>query len=300
MISKSVAILGAGFIGKNLINHCLRHQCQVNVLSRGKSTVDGVKWIQSPLCDKNALNEAIKGVDAVFHLISSTVPGDQANISEELFCNLSEMIQLLDLCVQNKIKRIVFVSSSSIYGPQKQLPVVEDVIPNPISAHGIQKLALEYYLKLYNYDHGLDCKIIRLSNPYGPGQNLLGRQGFISIVLGNILNNLPIQIRGNGKIIRDFIFIEDVVGACFSLGKINTEYSVFNIGSGVGYSLNDVIDILRSILNFSVPVIYTEYRSADIPESVLSISRAQQVFNFSPKVSLEEGLNIYLKQHGMV
>lgn len=293
MINRSVAILGAGFIGGNLVARCIEEGCRVRVLSRGQSTVSGVKWIQSVLSDRRAVAEAIQGVDIVYHLISSTVPGDQVNISQELFCNLSEMIQLLDLCVEYKVKRIVFVSSSSVYGPQK-IPVDEDAIPNPISAHGIQKLSLEYYLKLYEHEHGLECKIMRLSNPYGPGQDLNGRQGFISIVLGNILADQPTLIRGDGEIVRDFIYIDDVVDACLVLGENETEHTVFNIGSGIGHSLNEVVDALRSIGSLSVPVVYRESRRVDIPRSVLSIERARNELNFSPQVSLEQGLSRYL------
>lgn len=300
---RSVAVLGAGFIGKNLIEACLAQQFVVRVLDRKSCPADlcgKVTWIQGTFDSVANVSDTVRGVDVVFHLISNTVPGDVIDVSKELFDNVSQTIQLLDLCVAENVGRIVFVSSSSVYGPKLVTPIGETALPNPISAHGIQKLTLEYYLRLYKYERGLDCKIMRLSNPYGMGQDVNGRQGFISILMGNLLASRVTRIRGDGRIVRDFININDVANACLLLATTSSDRITFNIGSGEGVTLNDVIANVESILGHSMSVEYIDSRRADIPVSVLDIRKAMDHLGFRPLIPLRDGLSQYLSLNGIL
>ncbi|EKD45974.1 MAG: hypothetical protein ACD_69C00063G0002 [uncultured bacterium] len=297
-MSNNISILGAGFIGLNLVNYYLSLKgYKVRVLDRNpkpKEMSEEVEWIQGNLGVYEDIVKAISGSQIVFHLISNTVPGDMVDINKELFEHVLQTIQLLDICVRHSVKRVIFISSASVYGIQSKLPISESSLPSPISSHGIQKLTIEHYLHLYLYDFGLDYKIMRLSNPYGKGQNLFGRQGIISILLGNILSKQKMKIRGDGTAIRDYIYIDDVIRALFLAASTESKKNVFNIGSGQGVTLNEVVYEVSSLLGQVINVEYIGTRKADIPSSVLDVSLAQMELGFTPRFSLRDGLKQYL------
>ena len=243
-------VLGCGFIGLNFIEFALQRGYKLRVLDHNdcpKKLENKLIWVKGDLSNELAVRKLLSGADLVFHFISSTVPGDVVDESCELIQNVAQTLQLLKLCVQEKIRRIVFISSASVYGIQTVLPIPETATTHPICSHGIHKLTIEKYLQLYQYQHGLDCKILRLSNPYGPGQRINGRQGVIAIAIGKILADEPILIRGDGEIIRDFVYIDDVSEALHLIAISQTEESIFNVGSGEGYSLNQLIKLIEGI-----------------------------------------------------
>ncbi len=298
-----LAVLGAGFIGLNFIRHALNQGATLNVLDHKPCSVSikgDVNWFVGDLSNEQLVQTVITGADAVFHFISSTVPGDELNIDSELQQNVFQTLQLLNLCVRAHVRRVVFISSASVYGLQAQLPIPETASTNPISAHGVHKLAIEKYLQLYNYLHGMYCKILRLSNPYGPGQKLDGRQGFVAIAIRRILSGEGIVIRGDGSIIRDFVYIDDVCDTLFHAGHVDSAEVVFNVGNGQGYSLNEVVGRLEQLLNRPIPITYVANRSIDIPESVLDVSLARGVLGMGAGTSLETGLAATLKFHGLL
>ncbi|WP_151448094.1 NAD-dependent epimerase/dehydratase family protein [Lacisediminimonas profundi] len=297
------AILGAGFIGMNFLRHALDLGGVLHVLDHNPPPPDlqgKLRWTIGDLGDEQQVAQVLDGADTVFHFISSTVPGDQVNIASELQQNVFQTLQLLNLCVQLRVRRIIFVSSSSVYGVQDTLPIPETAATDPISAHGVHKLTIEKYLQLYRYTHGLDCKILRLSNPYGPGQNVHGRQGFIAIAIGRIIEGKEIAIRGDGKIIRDFIYIQDVCHALQAAATTLSDERIFNIGCGQGCTLNQVIATMEDVLGRKLNVVHTESRFVDIPESVLDISRSRNVLGLPPALSLREGLVRTLSHHGLI
>jgi len=297
------AVCGAGFIGKNLVNELVRNNCNVNVLDRNtcpEEFKDQVNWITGEFSDQSNLAETLSGVEVAFHLVSSTVPGDESiDPIKELSENIFSTIKFLDTCKQQEVKRVVFVSSSSVYGLQETMPIPEGVVTNPISSHGIQKLTIEKYLLLYQFLHGLDVRIVRLSNPFGPGQSLFGRQGFIAMAIGKMINNQPILLRDSGKPVRDFIFIDDVSHALFLAGTKGKTTSVINIGSGVGYSLVEVVRLFEEVTGKSILSELGELRKVDIPVSVLDVSLAHEQLGFQPKFTMREGLIQTFRHHGI-
>lgn len=300
MLNK-IAILGAGFIGLNLVNSFLRSGHDVKVLDRGEQPADlthpQLKWIKGEVGDEVCLSSALQDVDVVFYLVSSTVPGDNVDVSKELFVNVGQLLKSLELCDSFGVKRFIFFSSSSVYGTQTIVPTAEASVPLPISAHGIQKLTMEYYINLFSRQSKVECKIVRLSNPFGPGQNIYGRQGFISIVIGHLKDGSPVNIRGTGLDVRDYIYIDDVVESCHKLITSESRSIVFNIGCGQGASLNDVIVAFESLLGRSLNVNHIECRASDIPISILDVTKAKNELEFSPKTSLIEGIKTFLKHH---
>lgn len=299
---RPLTVLGAGFIGRNFLAAALGNGWSIRVLDHHPCPQEfkgRLDWIQGDMGSRADVHAALDGAGTVFHFVSSTVPGDEVDESLELQQNVFQTLQLLKLCVQEKVGRIVFASSSSVYGVHEQIPVPETASTDPISSHGIHKLAIEKYLRLYQYHHGLDCKIARLSNPYGPGQSIDGRQGFVGIAIGHILRGQPIPVRGDGEIIRDFVYIDDVVEALMALASSESREALFNIGSGIGYSLNEVIARLRALCASPVEASHTESRYVDIPKSVLDVSRERYVLRKTSKTSLKCGLARTLVHHGL-
>ncbi len=256
-----------------------------------------VKWIQGDYFSEDILISAIKNSEIVFHFISTTVPGDEVDEASELGLNVGQTLVLLKLCVKEKVKRVIFVSSASVYGIQETMPISETFPTNPISSHGISKLTIEKYLEFYKYHYGLDCKILRLSNPYGPGQDVKGRQGFVAIAIGKILSGEKLIVRGDGAIIRDYIYIDDVSFALKKLSCTPSNESLFNIGSGVGYSLNDVVKKLSVLIGKPILVNYGPNRFVDIPSSILDVSKASQALKFENYYTLDHGLLLTLKHY---
>ena len=301
---KNFAICGSGFIGKNLIHYLTSQGYRVNVLDRNicpKEFLGKAQWTTGEFANSEALRKTLDGVDVAFHLISSSVPGDGAiNLVEGLSDNILLTIKFLDMCKECDVKRVVFVSSSSVYGLQTQTPIAESATTNPISSHGIEKLALEKYFLLYKFLYGIDVRIIRLSNPYGPGQSLFGRQGFIAISIGRLLKDKPILLRDLGRPIRDFIYIDDVSKALTLAGTLEYGPSILNIGSSKGYSLAQVVALFEEILGQTIKVDQAELKKIDIPKSVLNVSLARDCIFFNTKVSMREGLIKTLQYHEML
>ena len=297
-----IVVLGAGFIGMNLVREALAVGHEVRVLDHKPcppELSDKVCWQQGDLANKGLVRELVCSSSVVFHLIANTVPGDTIDELKELTQNVGLTLGLLEQCVKRDVRRVVFVSSSSVYGSQARIPIDEEAVTNPISSHGVVKLSLEKYIQLYSYHYGLDCKIARLSNPYGPGQPIHGRQGVIAILMGKILSGGALTIRGDGNSIRDFIYIADVAQGLLALGQVNSEKDVFNLGSGIGYSLNQVIEIVEALIGKEIAREYLPARKVDIPVSILDVTRLGSLGCTRSPVSFERGIASTLAFHGI-
>jgi UDP-glucose 4-epimerase len=297
------AVIGAGFIGKSLIRNLLVKGCEINVLDRHgcpDEFIGKVTWFTGNFHDRSALDLALHGAAVAYHLVSTTVPGDQnIDVAKELNENVVGSLHLVTACLSAGVKRIVFASSSSVYGKQDYFPISELASTNPISAHGIHKLTVEKFLLLAKHFNGIDVRVFRMANPYGPDQSILGRQGFVAIAIGNILRGIPLPLSDKGRLVRDFIYIEDLAEALVLGGSLDGIPSIINIGSGTGYSLRDVVDVIAQLIGRQVETISTEPRIVDIPVSVLDIGLAQSAMSFSPTTSLRHGIGKTLCAHGL-
>lgn len=296
---RRAAICGAGFIGRGLISQLLEQEIAISVLDRNPVPPElkgRVRWHQADFTDQARLRTALAGADVAYHLVSSTVPGDaHVSIITELADNLFATLRFIDACIATGVRRIVFVSSSSVYGIQTETPIRETAATNPISSHGIQKLTIEKYLLLYRFDHDLDVRIIRLSNPFGPGQALNGRQGFVAIAIGKLIAGEPILLRAGGAPIRDFIFIDDATRALVLAGIVDDVPPVMNLGTGVGHSLAAVVDTLQDLLGRPLATTSAALRKMDIPTSVLDVALIADRIGFMPATSLRAGLERTLR-----
>lgn len=299
---KQFAVVGAGFIGKHLIRTLLAMGHPVSVLDRHNCPdefIGNVSWIVGDYHDKVRLGLALAGSATAYHLVSSTVPGDQhADVANELHENVVGSLRFMDACVAARVMRIVFASSASVYGVQDHFPINESAPTNPISAHGIHKLAVEKYLGLAHRIQGLDVRIMRLANPYGPGQSLVGRQGFIAIAIGCLLHKEPLILRDGGSMVRDFVYVEDLATAMALGGLLDDLPQVINIGAGEGHTLREVLTIIELLAGQRAEVSYADARIVDIPVSVMDIRLAQAALGFSPQTGLYEGIGKTLLSHG--
>ena len=295
-----VILGGAGFIGKNLALRLSKSKDNiVTVVDVNKSFFDDIVRINNEVCfcesqldQYTDFDTLLRDADIVYHLISTSMPSNtNSNIPQEISANVVMSAYIFEACVKNNVKRVVFTSSGgTVYGKDAVCPIKEDEIMNPISSYGIQKMSIEKLLYLYNYLYGLDYKIVRISNPYGPYQRPNGLLGVVTTFIYNSLINRPLKVYGDGTVVRDYIYIDDCINGIINVMQDHSRYSVFNLGSGVGISVNDVISIIKDTLKAKADVQYMKGRKADVPINFLDVSRYEEVYGKLNHTSFEDGI----------
>ncbi|MCF7945219.1 MAG: NAD-dependent epimerase/dehydratase family protein [Spirochaetia bacterium] len=296
-----ILILGAsGFLGKSIIRKIspLADSLTLFDMYFTKEQRNKYNCVVGDFSNPGDLESVIKdGVDTVIHLISTTVPSTSNKCpAADVSGNLITTINLLDICVKKGVSRIIFPSSGgTVYGEINR-PAKENDPCRPICSYGIVKKTIEEYLYLYNELYGLDYRILRISNPYGSGQVGVKPQGAIGTFLHRILDKKPIEIWGDGSVIRDYIYVDDVANAFYSIVKYEGEERIFNVGTGIGHSLNDLIDIIENIVGNKVLCNYTPKNVTDVHLNILDISKITDIVGWQPITSLDEGIeNVYRK-----
>jgi UDP-glucose 4-epimerase len=257
-----------------------------------RKPIGGVDYRLHDFGNRAALSDALRNVDMVFHLICTTVPKTSNDDPVfDVMSNVLETIFLLEQCVQKRVKKIIFLSSGgAVYGRQISVPVAEGSPKHPISSYGITKLTIEKYLYLFHHLYGLKSVVIRPSNPYGERQNPLGEQGVIAVFLGKIAKGLSIDIWGDGNVIKDYIYIGDLISGICKAAFTDTEHHIFNMGSGIGHSINDVVRIMNEKVDHPISVNYLTEGMFDVTRIFLDITRAKEELRWKPAVSLEDGI----------
>jgi UDP-glucose 4-epimerase len=287
---------GNGFIGSHLVDQLLAEGHRVRVFDKNeeyyRKPLPQVDYQYGDFGNRGLLMEALTDVDAVFHLISTTLPKtSNDDPAFDVQSNVIETLFLLEQCVTRKVTKLVFISSGgTVYGKPSIVPIPEDSPTDPECSYGITKLTIEKYLYLYWYLHGLDYCILRLANAYGERQRPTATQGVIPVFLERVLRNDEIVIWGDGSVIRDYIHVTDIARALTQALMYSGETKIFNIGSGQGHHLKEVIHIIENIAGQQIQVKYTDARSFDVPINVLDITRARNDLNWTPTVSLQEGI----------
>jgi len=211
-------------------------------------------------------------IDTVIHLINTNNPSSSnTNIIFDIKSNLINTINLLNIMLKYNCKNIVFLSSGgTIYGVSKERNNKKEAdLKNPISSYGIVKLTIEKYLHLYNNLYGLNYLILRPSNPYGE-YHYSQKQGIINVILKKVLNKETVEIWGDGSVVRDFIYVKDLVKIIVELIENKIKNDIFNIGSGKGYSINDIIEIIQKVMgNFKLE--YKDARKVDVLHRVMKL-----------------------------
>jgi len=290
---------GTGFIGRHVAQLLASQRNAVTVASRTPLSFHispYVSWAQLDIINAN-WDKLLEGVDVVHHYAWTSLPASaNSDPAADLAVNVTATLRLLDAARRHGC-RVVFASSGgTVYGVLPNVPVPEVHQLAPTSAYGVGKAAAELYLNLYRSLHRVDCRIARLANPYGVGQNTERGQGAVSAFLGKALRNEPIVIWGDGTIVRDYIHISDAAAGLVKLSQARDlrHHCVFNVGSGVGYSLNDVVVEIERLLRRHLKVEHASARSFDVPVNVLSIKRAQEILGWEPLLSFPAGLRCML------
>lgn len=295
---KCLVIGGGGFIGTHLCQALTKYGANVSGFGRRQSypeALQHIAWTYGSFSDREALEHAIEENEIIFHLLSSrVVESSNKNPISDLMTDVSNSVYLFDLCRKFKTRKIIFVSSGgTVYGIQSQIRIPETAQTNPISAYGINKLAIEKYLNLYHYLHGLNYNIVRVANPYGPFQDPARKQGVVAALIHKMINNQPIEIWGNGEVVRDYIYVDDVIDALIAVLNYDGPHRVFNVGSGVGRSIREVIEDIQLVTGKStVQKIYQPARITDVPTNVLDISLIHQEIGWIPHTPWMKGLQV--------
>ena len=294
---RNLIVGGSGFMGGHLVDRLLGEGHSVRIYDRSPSKFRdaprSAEYIEGELGNHGLIREAVEGMEVVYHFVSTTLP--KTSNDDPLYdvrSNLVDTLQLLESCVEAGVRKVVFASSGgTVYGPPETLPVNEDHPTNPISSYGIVKLTIEKYLRLFHHLHGLDYTVLRISNPYGPYQNLASQQGAVGVFLHRIRTGQPITIWGDGSVVRDYLYVSDLVDALEMAARVETQVRLFNIGSGQGTSLNELIDLMAAVVHEQPAVEYLPSRRLDVPASVLDITRADTQLGWRPKTDLMEGIS---------
>lgn len=274
-----VIVGGGGFLGANLAPALLALGAEVRVFGRTRyfdEPLAGTRWMSGTLDEMQKLASLMDGADVVFHLAGTSTPASaEANRHEDVKGSVSGTINLLDLCRTLGVERVIFTSSGgTVYGKATDAPFAETTLPQPISTYGINKLSAEYYFQLYNRTYGMKNRVLRIANPFGRYQHGLKNQGAIPIFARRALAGKPLTIWGDGTVTRDYLYGEDVARAMIAAATYEGADAVFNIGSGIGRSLNALIADLETVLEQPIAVTYEPARGLDVPVSVLDCNRA--------------------------
>lgn len=302
---KSVLVTGgAGFIGSNLVERLVVEGVSVTVIdnfSTGKrenikSIKNKIKLIEGDICDEKVLKKAIhlKETRVIFHIAAiPSVPRSIKFPSETNRVNVEGTVKLLQSAVNAKVKRVVFISSSSVYGDTPTLPKREDMPPNPLSPYAVSKLGGELYSKVFSLNFGIEVVCIRLFNVYGPRQDPNSQYAaVIPIFIKSLLSGSAPPIYGDGNQTRDFTFVHDTVEGLIlaGLAKGNVAGEIINIAGGGRTSINSLAETLAQIIGITNKPAYLSPREGDILHSYADITKARKLLGYTPKISLEEGL----------
>ena len=294
-MKKTVLILGGnGFIGRNLA-HAMNKKGYIVYsfdMSLPLKNEGGINYIQGDFFDDDTLFDLIQGKDIIYHAISTVNPGN----SNKKFMQGYErdFVQTVKLCgwLKNTNTKMIFLSSGgTVYGNQEIQPIKETAVPVPINHYGNVKLCIENTIRTFNFQNSTNILVARISNPYGPGQDYHKGVGFIDAALKCTLEHKPIEIWGDGENVRDYIYIDDVCEMLITLAEYNGDETTFNLSSGKGKSLNDIVSIIRNKID-DVEVVYKEHRSVDARRIVLSNDRICEIYTGN-MLDIEDGIEKY-------
>lgn len=301
-IRMNIILLGAaGFIGTNLTLALSKDTAhRITLVDRDLSYFQTIQGMSLPnvsirvsdFSEQTDFDALLQGQDIVFHLCSTTIPStSNQHIPQEFLANVSATMLLLEACVRCHVRRVVFLSSGgAVYGLESQYPISEDAVTLPITSYGLQKLTIEQSLYLYHYRYGLDYRIIRLANPYGPYQRPNGQLGVVTTFIHKALHQEEIVVYGDGSVVRDFLYIDDAIRAIITIAEGEAEHRLFNVGSGHGTSVQEVIDKIESTLELPLTIVRRESRKVDVPVNYLDISRYEKAYGSLNPISLEDGI----------
>lgn len=289
-----LVIGGAGYLGARLATRLKAEAYDVEILVRdhGKPTPIDVPVHIGGLGNVALLRRILPSFETIFHVASGTTPGVSGrDPSLEAEFNIFPTLRFLEVLQAQPQAHLVFISSGgTVYGNQQSNPVGEDAPLTPLSFYGAGKVALETFLSAHARTHGNRLTILRPSNLYGPGQPNYHGFGVIRTMLQHLQDGTVMQIWGDGEAIRDFIYIDDLVNACIMSMHDPAPIGVYNVGSGIGYSIKQLVDIVGAISRRNLKVEYRKGRKIDVRAIVLDSTRLRTAVGWEPVASIETGI----------
>jgi UDP-glucose 4-epimerase len=290
---------GGGFLGSTIADRLLLDGHEIRIFERPRvvpyrkfAESERVEWITGDLSNTRDVSDATTGVDVVLHLVSTTLPkGSNDDPIYDVQSNVVATLQMLNAMVSHNVRKIVFISSGgTVYGNPRYLPIDENHPTDPLVSYGITKLTIEKYLHIYSHLYGINAISLRVANPYGERQRIETAQGAVGVFLHHALKGIPIDIWGDGSVTRDYIYVRDVAEAFVRAVAYSGAKNCFNISSGTGISLNKLIGMLEDVLGKPIAVRYLPGRPFDVPVSVLSNDLARDELDWTPLISMRDGI----------
>jgi len=284
---------GSGFIGLPLVKHLLEQGHDVKVLDLQKPDIEHKKleFINKSIMDE--LSEDIKGSDIVYHFAALLgVDNSDKKPLETMRVNLEGSVNVFKSAVEAGVKRIMYVSSSEVYGEPRELPIKEDSVKGPISTYGVSKLAAEIYAKAYNHEFGTDIRIVRFFNVYGPRQS---SNFVISTFINNALENKPIKVFGEGSQTRCFTYVEDAVDGILAVVEKGISGEVYNIGNNKPTTILELAEAIKVVTGSQSEIIKAEFgkgtrlKEREIEYRIPDISKMKEL-GWEPKIMVLEGI----------
>lgn len=291
---------GAGFIGSHLAEELVKRDYQVTILDNlfsgrmenlaGLIRKDNVQFIEGSITNLSLLKEIFQNIDFVFHQAAiSSVPGSIEDPSATSEVNITGTLNVLLAARDNQVKKVIYASSSAVYGDTPALPKREDLLPSPQSPYAVSKLAAEHYCQVFQEVYGVTTVCLRYFNVYGPRQNPDSQYAaVIPIFIKRAAEGSPLTIFGDGKQTRDLVYISDVVEANILAAESNAS-GVYNIGQGKSITINELAKLIIKLVGTDVKPVYQQPRDGDVRHSLADISKAK-TFGYEPEYGLEEGL----------
>jgi UDP-glucose 4-epimerase len=300
-MSKVIVTGGAGFIGSNLADKLVSLGHRVIILdnlSTGKMSniestlaIGKAEFIKGSITNLVLLRELFWGAEYVFHQAAlPSVPRSVKYPRVSHNINITGTLNVLIAARDRGVKKVVYASSSSVYGDTPTQPITEDMRPNPLSPYAITKLTGEYYCEVFNKIYGLETVTLRYFNAYGPRQDPHSSYAaVIPLFFQNILAGKPPIIYGDGEQSRDFTFIEDIVNANIQAAQSHAT-GIFNVGNSQEVTINELVRRVIDLTGEAVEPVYSKSRAGDILRSLADISKARAAFGYNPRYSIEKGL----------
>lgn len=298
-----VAVYGAaGFIGSALVRRLIKSRHKVRSIARKDlneqyfdcSPSDTFSHHVADLNDVDAIVRSLQGVDVAVQLMGSAKPSTgKGALQRELISELPPQIAFMEACHQANVQKIVFLSSGgTVYGHPQILPIPETHPRRPINSYGIIKATIENYLQMFQQTHALGSVVVRLANPFGPGQSYSKGQGLIPAILMRHFSGEPIHIFGDGSAQRDYLYINDTIDAIMEIiSRRDLNGATINVGSGVGRSILDVIGAIESSLGGKLELKFLDGRPGDVDKNILDIKKAKNLLGWKPVTPFQEAVS---------
>lgn len=300
-MSKVLVTGGAGFIGSNVAELLVAEGYDVVVLDnfstgyrQNLDALKGVRLVEGDVRDADLVRQLMSGVETVFHLAASV--GNTRSIEhpvEDSEINIIGTLHVLEAARANGVRKIVCSSSAAIFGELKHLPIREDHPAEPDSPYGVSKLAEEKHCLTYAKLYDLEAICLRYFNVYGVNQRYDAYGNVIPIFVRRMLLREPLMVFGDGEQTRDFVSVRDVARANLLAAKADGVSGAFNIASGTSVTINELVDMLRTLSEHELAVEHQPPRRGDVRHSRADMKAAADVLGFKPSVSMAEGLSEY-------